>query len=392
MKDFRSVDLEWAVAFGWAQHHNLNVSELQVLSFISVRGMRSEPGMAFSWFPLGGQEWWAVSMCMEAPALRKTLSRLRQKALVVNLQGSSSDARFRTIKGYGIPETLLVEMRQWSEDRSTLSFINTPYVREKITPSTAPSSESEHTNSNSDTSPENTLKTESEHTNSNSGITPENVTTRHKNVTTRHIDNALTRTFAPYSRDNQEETENPSGSRNGALRAPSKPRETEMRIEDDWSVPKDEMTPLREGGRKRNSSGSQKPPAKVAPTTRVVNLFYDLWTEGREQRKGLTYPWSTKLIAVTRFKGLIEEHGEEQTAEMVRIFFRLVSAGKIPLKAEELWKDFWFNRAKLEGMARRNLAAPATAQYDEAAEIERMQRLVESAKVRRERQAHKESR
>ena len=357
MKDFRSVDVQWALAYSWDDLHSLNKSETRVLMFISVRGLRTEPGMAFAWFPFGGQEWWAFSMGMEVGTLRKTLSRLRKKGLLKDLPGSVSDARFRHIKGYGISLDLLKEMRQWSEDKSELSFINTPFVRASLTPTEV----LEYTNTDSDEQ----AKDESEIVNVDSGrdtstrpVVTQNVTSGHKNVTTGHVSRALTRTFAAHNKNNQRTTkqENPSGSLDGARRAPSERErgQTPMRFEDEWSVPKDELEASR--------SGSRKPPAKVSPTTRVTRLFEDLWMDGRQERKSLAYPWSTKTVAMARFKALISEMGEQQTTEMVRIFFRLVSHGQVTLKSEELWKDFWFNRAMLERLYREKADAPQERQ------------------------------
>ena len=73
----------------------------------------------------------------------------------------------------------------------------------------------------------------------------------------------------------------------------------------------------------------------------------------------LSTPWATKGVFLIRMQGLLDEHTEAEIAEMIRIFFRGVAVGQWPLKSEELWKDFWYQRAKCAKIMRDSGAVPA---------------------------------
>jgi hypothetical protein len=69
-------------------------------------------------------------------------------------------------------------------------------------------------------------------------------------------------------------------------------------------------------------------------------------------------------------KSLLETHSEEQISEMIDIFFRLIDSGQVPLKADELWKDFWYNRGRLQKIATQTSEKPSVAN-DDKSELER---------------------
>jgi hypothetical protein len=69
-------------------------------------------------------------------------------------------------------------------------------------------------------------------------------------------------------------------------------------------------------------------------------------------------------------KSLLETHSEEEISEMIEIFFRMVDAGQISLKADELWKDFWYNRGRLQKIASQSSDKPVVATSDKS-ELER---------------------
>lgn len=349
MTEFRSIDLTLAVTYGWGQQHGLKLTELQVLQFISMRGLRTEPGMAFAWFPMSGQEAWAADLSVEHAALRKAVYNLRKHGLLEVIQGSSSDERFIFYRGYAIPDYVLQDCRSWH-----------------------PKTDLKITNSDSHFTPKNEVK----FLKADSPCVPtgnKNVPQGNKNVPRGNIRTTLTRTFAAYSivKAEENQTSHPSGARYAAD-TDTQPESTNRnahlnRYEDDWSVPREE--------RERRA---KRPPA---PSTRLANLFYDLWGQVRVTRKGLATPWSVKVAFITRLKGLVEEHGEDRAEEMIRVFFRLIEHGQISLKSEELWKDFWFQRAMLERMAREKAEAPAPMSVDADEEMDRLRRMVEERRA-----------
>lgn len=350
MTEFRSLDLTLAVTYGWGRQHGLKLTELQVLQFISMRGLRTEPGMAFAWFPMSGQEAWADELSMDPSAFRKIVHSLRKKGLLEALSGSSSDERFIFYRGYAIPDSVLQECRSWH-----------------------PKVDTKNTNTDSHIRPKNEvqfLKTDSPRVPKREQECSQMGTTLFPNG---NIRTTLTRTFAPYSivKAEENQTSHPSGARYAAD-TDTQPENTNRnahlnRYEDDWSVPREE--------RERTA---KRPPA---PSTRLANLFYDLWGQVRVTRKGLATPWSVKVAFITRLKGLVEEHGEDRAEEMIRVFFRLIEHGQISLKSEELWKDFWFQRAMLERMAREKTEAPAPMSVDADEEMDRLRRMVEERRA-----------
>lgn len=349
MTEFRSLDLTLAVTYGWGRQHRLNLTEFQVLQFISMRGLRTEPWMAFAWFPMSGQEAWAADLRVEHAALRKAIHNLRKHGLLEVLDGSSSDERFIFYRGYAIPDSVLQECRSWH-----------------------PNTDSKNTNSGSHFTPKERSSVPEIR------FTPcspweQKCSQGEQECSQGNIRTTLTRTFAAYSivKAEENQTSHPSGARYAAdtdTQLENTNRNAHLnRYEDDWSVPREE--------RERRA---KRPPA---PSTRLANLFYDLWGQVRVTRKGLATPWSVKVAFITRLKGLVEEHGEDRAEEMIRVFFRLIEHGQISLKSEELWKDFWFQRAMLERLAREKAETPAPVTVDVDGEMERFRRMVEERRA-----------
>lgn len=127
-----------------------------------------------------------------------------------------------------------------------------------------------------------------------------------------------------------------------------------MRYEDSWSVPKDEVDDF---DRSRESREQPKRPKR--PAARLTDLFWDCWTVSREKRVDLSIPWSVKRIFASNLKRLLEEHTEDEVAEMIRVFFRKVDTRALVLRNPELWKDFWYNRAALYTAVRKTAAVEA---------------------------------
>jgi hypothetical protein len=302
------MDLTRALSFGWAQQHGLSSSELQTLSFIALRGKTNEPELAFAWFPKYGQEWWAAIMMMSHSSLRKTLSRLRKAGLIVPVSGSV-DERFSNVKGYGIPEHVMEECQQWYQDRHEMVYMRVPNTLEEI------SDEVENV------------------TNSHN-----HVTGGHIDVTNSHIDNALTSTFALHTHVYTREDTHLLTDRS---RPSVVPRKDDMKYEDEWSASKDKDdfdVP---------KEVKKKPAPSYGPNMRLTIHFEKKWMQSRETRLNLAVPWSVQKVFQARMKALLSQHSEKEIETMIDVFFRMVDGGQIPLKSDELWKDFWYNRGRL---------------------------------------------
>ena len=59
---------------------------------------------------------------------------------------------------------------------------------------------------------------------------------------------------------------------------------------------------------------------------------------------------------------------------MVRTFFRMVLAGQIPLKSDDLWKDFWNNRGKIIKVVNQKSASKPSG--DPESDLERWRKRV----------------
>jgi hypothetical protein len=183
---------------------------------------------------------------------------------------------------------------------------------------------------------------------------------------------SVTRKFVLHTKEETKEvSEYPTGTRCAEGAATPGEEELAMRSDDGWASPKDSLDDF-DVPRDNPKKGS----GSVAPSTKVLNLFYELWVHSRTARKNLAYPWSMKTVFQARIKQLISEQGLDLTLEMVRVFFRLVDTGQVVLKSDDLWKDFWFNRAKLEGIARKKSGSSREAVLDQESELERFRQMV----------------
>ena len=249
---YRTLDLIKAISFGWGNHHDLLANEMQVLMFIAQRGKTSEYGYAFAWFPLGGQDWWAAHMGLSLNRLKKALSNLRRKGLIVDIPGSKTDARFLTVKGYAVTINVMEEAKEWYLARNDVRFQRAPDTLEGL-----------------------------EVPEGNSQV-PE----RNFEVPERNFDTTSEQGFCPtypYKEPEKEtqlftQTDRPAGAPSG---------KEEMNFEDEWSVPKEELEKKKA---KRTPSG----------TNAVCDLFYDEWSKARIQRKSLAIPWSRKMAFQAR--------------------------------------------------------------------------------------------
>jgi hypothetical protein len=325
--NYRTIDLSKAIAFGWTAHHDLNAAEIQVFMFMAARGKTNEEGMAFAWFPMGGQEWWAAQMGMTIGRLKKALVGLRKRRMVVNMEGSTATPLYGAVKGYGVPEGVMYNAYQWYKEREDIRFLKAPKDASSIV------NDSDGILNDSDG-----IVDDSD------GIvgTPSELGFRDTYPCNKPGEN--TQLFT--------QSTPPSGSHSVL----TSKKDLDVKYEDEWSVPKD-AKPVR----------SKKPPVdeflvpkdshegKVRPTSPVKNLadeFYAQWTQAREVKTMLPVPWSSKQAFYARMKDLLGTHSEEQIIEMFKTFFRMVLAGRINPKGNELWKDFWNNRASIATSAR----------------------------------------
>lgn len=263
--------------------------------------------MSFAWFPAGGQEWWADYLGMSYMTLKKALQRLRKKGLLVDLPGSANDARFVNVKGYGILPAIPLECIEWTEMREQMLTSRTIYNIEQVF-SEVPGSHTE-------------------------------VPGGHSEVPGGHTDNAVTRAFAPHNQGRTKEeptpltrSDRPAGDRR---------KDPSMRYQDEWEVPKEERPEKRKG----------KEPYRK-PSMRLAEVFNDGRDKARAEYPMLSVAWSTKQAFLTRLNELLETHTEEQVAEMIRLFFSLLRSGEVIPRSDDLWRDFWSARGRLDKMVR----------------------------------------
>jgi hypothetical protein len=340
--NYRTIDFSKALAFGWTAHHGLSSTETQVLMFMAARGKTNEDGMAFAWFPMGGQEWWAAQMGMSLGRLKKALVGLRKRLMVVNMEGSTATPLYGAVRGYGVPEEVMYHAYQWYKEREDIRFLKAPKDASGIL---------EDANGIVDDASGNFEDA--------SGI----------------VDTPSEQGFCvTYPCNKPEENTQlftqrtpPSGT---SLVLLSK-KDSQVNYEDEWSVPKD-AKPVRSKKRETDDfsvpkEAREKKPRSTATTTRLAESFYVEWTKAREVKRMLPLPWSSKQAFYARMKDLLKSHSEEQITEMFKVFFRMVLAGRINPKGDELWKDFWNNRAAVANTARmKEQALPA----DQQAELE----------------------
>lgn len=332
VSQYKSLDLMKAWAFGW--RGELTGAERTVLSFIAVRGKQDDGDCAWAWFPVGGQSWWAPLMSMSHETLRKTLSRLRKQKLLVDLDGSMVDSRYRGVKGYGIPKWIHSEARDWVSERRDL-FYSVP--------------------------PENAAD-----------VTPGHifVTPGHTDVTPGHTDlpgipYAATVSGPLYPGNNPGEiTQHPYGCVPPSGRSAEIDSGDPVRYEDEWSIPKDDFDDF-----SVSRESKQVPTRQKKPHARLADLFWDCWTVSREKRVDLATPWSVKKIFLANLKRLLTEHTEAEIEEMIRLFFRKVDNRSLVLKNDhaDLWKDFWYNRSALYAAIGKTAAVDALSRSQVAA-------------------------
>lgn len=307
---YRTTDLVKAAGFGWAQSKKLSLTEYQILEFIALRGKTNEPIAAFAWFPKHGQEWWAEIMMIPFSSLRKGLSSLRKKGLIVNID-NAIDNRFFNVKGYGIPEHVMDECLEWYTDRQNMVYAQVPNTIENLVEKPADVKYS-HTD----------------------------VNIVHTHVKYSHMDNALTSTFAPYTHVYTRGETHLLTDRSRPSVAPTSNGES-MRHEDEWSTPNDsdDFSVPKEA--------KQKTKRAPSPTMRLAIKFQQGWMKSRETRLNLPVHWSVQKVFMSRLKALLTEHSEAEVTGMMDAFFRLIDAGQLSPKSDELWKDFIYNKGRL---------------------------------------------
>ena len=374
---YRTLDLIKATSFGWDQHHKLTKPELTVLTFIALRGKQNEPRMGFTWFPSGGQEWWADIMALPHGTLRKTLHSLRNKDLIVNLNGSSVDNRFMMTRGYGIPEHVMASCKEWYEERQEMVYTRVPNTIEEIVDINEIDIKPPLTNDPVETPK--MFYMEHECSTGEHGCS-----TGEHGCSIWNICNPVSREFTLHTHINtQIKTRDTTQLLTDDSRPPVAPLSfsgEDMNYEDEWSSSKEDMDRVRSKKEvdsfnvPREVREKQKP--QQGPVNRLVGKFQKKWEVSREKRLNLSVPWSVRKITQANMKKLLETHSEDEVSEMIDVFFRMIDSGQIPLKAPELWKDFWYNRAKLFKLAKERMVAVEPV-FDSQAELESFRRRLE---------------
>jgi len=309
------------------------MTEYQILEFIALRGKTNEPAAAFAWFPKHGQEWWAEIMMIPFSSLRKGLSSLRKKNLIVNID-NAIDNRFFNVKGYGIPEHVMEECIGWYTDRQNMVYTQVPNTIEELV--------------------ENPPDVKYSHT---------DVNIVHTHVKYSHTDNALTSTFVPYTQLNtRRETHLLTDSSRPSV-APTLSDGETMRHEDEWSASKDsdDFSVAKES--------KQKTKRAPGPSMRLTIKFQDCWMKSRESRLNLPVHWSVQRVFMNRLNALLTEHSEAEVEGMIDAFFRLIDSGQLSPKSDELWKDFLYNKGRLYKIF--SQSSERTVAVDEQSELER---------------------
>ena len=310
---YRTLDLVRASSFGWSQHHSLTAYEYQVLQFIALRGRSNEPGVAYAWFPAGGQEWWGDIMAIPHGSIRKALYSLRKKGLLVVLRGSANDTRFMSIRGYAIPVEVMEECQKWYIDRQEMVYTRIPNTAEEMF---------------------STGKNEAEMFPQEHECSPTEHGCSHGNIC-----NALTCGFPLHTHINTQEK--PEILTDVSRPSVAQQEGNEMKESDGWDAPKeraDDFEVPREA--------KEKPARTYGPNRRLLDHFYKRWAEVRERRLNLPVCWSVKVIASSNMKSLLSEYSEEQIYAMIDAYYRMVESGQVSIKADDMWRDFWYNRSK----------------------------------------------
>lgn len=351
---YKTIDLVKAICFGWGNQHDLNASEVQVLQFIAMRGKRDERDVAFAWFPMGGQDWWAVHLQMSPDKLKRALRGLRKKGLMTDVTGSTVDARFFTVKGYAIPLSVMEDAYSWYQSRHDIRFTRVPDTVEYLV----------------DNATDDFTKVRIPHS---------RVQNPHFGVRNPHFDPPSDLGFYPTYPVNKpgEETQlftqrpSPSGPSSHQLEEP-------MNYEDEWEIPADEREVSKKRTRESDSfdvpkESLLKRARPAAASTRLADFFHAEWSAAREQRTMLAVPWSAKQAFLARLNDLLKDHSEVEITEMISVFFRMVLSGQVTLKSTELWKDFWNSRGRVFDIAKQRIT---TVDADSQKELERWRKRV----------------
>ena len=72
---------------------------------------------------------------------------------------------------------------------------------------------------------------------------------------------------------------------------------------------------------------------------------------------------------MNRLNALLTEHSEAEVEGMMDAFFRLIDSGQLSPKSDELWKDFLYNKGKLNKIFVQSSERPVDV--DEKSELER---------------------
>lgn len=282
---FTTLDLVRATSTGWAEQRGLSLREVNLLHWVAMWGKRNEPGYAFVWFPTKGMTAWQEALGMPRRGFYRALEGLSDKGCLVPLKGSRVDPRFHHQKGYGIPVSV---------------------AQESVT-----------------------------------GVTTEVTSVSLSGDTSVTSTYPLTRDFPNIPDTTRDSYPVPYGS--GVASDPTRKASEMNSFVDEWSTPEDDSPDDFAIAKDERL----KPIRTKTPTSRVSDHFYDRWLQARIQRPTLATPWSAKQAFLANLKRLLAEQDEATVLGMVDSFFDLLGSGKVRLRSDELWKDFWNSRGTL---------------------------------------------
>jgi len=138
-------------------------------------------------------------------------------------------------------------------------------------------------------------------------------------------------------------------------------KDKNLRYEDEWSIPSD-AKPVRSAKKPVDDfaipkEAREKKSRPTVPSSRLTDMFFDEWSKARITKVSLSVPWNSKRVFQNQLNKLLEVHTEEEIASSMKVFFRMVLAGQVTLKSDELWKDFWNNRGRAVKISRQQNTA-----------------------------------
>ena len=319
-----SITVMKAVTAGWAEQHKITARELSILTYVVVWGWRGDERYEFSWCPIVGVEGWAHQMGIPYRAFRRAWVGLVEKGVLVEVPGNN---RYPATRGLSMLPEVAQECAFWADQRN-------PFDKKQDPTST--------TSTCHERQVEVTIVSGSHDT--------------------------IVRSTPPltcgFSTHTPEVPQSDPATYVGDADASHQDRKESMPLnyEDDWDQPNDDDSSWAEP-----SDRPEKPKRRAAPTSRLAQHFWDEWVECREEYPNLALPWSVKQAFLANLKRLLVTFTEEQLAEQMTQFFRLIRSGKVATRSDELWKDFLTYRGQAVRGVQRKTESVDTDDYIAAA-------------------------